>query len=406
MKKFIRLFMVVSASMFFSACAARYDIYLPSGEQVTQDMVEKWQSTEPQTVLPYRLGTSDFDSYFALGKGSKKYRAGMEKRMGKIGAQPELEIALPVIQGWMDEQADESVDIEIRNLGLKGGINRSAHIGISSGIAYLVTLGFVPNYFKELQVWELAMSKDGQLVSKVEMPIATVQRKGWFPKGTFQAKKGVSPNAIDVRRLAALQSQQNALNYLIDGERNLFPEAVSGQNIAALADAINSPELRILRLDVETRLLKALENNPQRLPVLASVMDYAEFIQPQLSPDEQLLLSGPSGHTVYELLAQLKQRPAEQIAAEIQTRKLPYTNYTDAQKTKLRQLGLPDAVIASMVGVTEEGHRNVVVACAKGYAAVKICEKAPSDPFGLVRRACLYGVKKQFGDVQCPVPLF
>ncbi len=41
--------------------------------------------------------------------------------------------------------------------------------------------------------------------------------------------------------------------------------------------------------------------------------------------------------------------------------------------------------------------------CAKAYAAKKVCETLPGDPFGLLMRGCMAQVKKKFGGSGCSI---
>ena len=42
--------------------------------------------------------------------------------------------------------------------------------------------------------------------------------------------------------------------------------------------------------------------------------------------------------------------------------------------------------------------------CVKAYAAARVCENMPSDPFGITRGICTSGVKKKFGGSGCKLP--
>lgn len=43
--------------------------------------------------------------------------------------------------------------------------------------------------------------------------------------------------------------------------------------------------------------------------------------------------------------------------------------------------------------------------CVKAYAAARVCQQIPSDPFGIARGVCTSGVKKKFGGSDCKLPL-
>lgn len=43
-------------------------------------------------------------------------------------------------------------------------------------------------------------------------------------------------------------------------------------------------------------------------------------------------------------------------------------------------------------------------ACAKAFAAHRLCQSMPSDPFGVTRSFCVNQVKKNFGGMGCPLP--
>ena len=51
-----------------------------------------------------------------------------------------------------------------------------------------------------------------------------------------------------------------------------------------------------------------------------------------------------------------------------------------------------------------EAKEGVGEACAKAYAAHRLCQTMPSDPFGVSRRFCVSQVKKNFGGSGCPLP--
>ena len=53
----------------------------------------------------------------------------------------------------------------------------------------------------------------------------------------------------------------------------------------------------------------------------------------------------------------------------------------------------------------EDNAENIAAACTKAYAAHRLCQTAPSDPFGVTRSFCINQVKKNFGGMGCPLPL-
>ncbi|PKM22474.1 MAG: hypothetical protein CVV10_04100 [Gammaproteobacteria bacterium HGW-Gammaproteobacteria-14] len=46
----------------------------------------------------------------------------------------------------------------------------------------------------------------------------------------------------------------------------------------------------------------------------------------------------------------------------------------------------------------------VASVCAKAYAAHRLCQNMPSDPFGVTRSYCVNQIKKNFGGTGCPLP--
>ncbi|MFN3714318.1 MAG: hypothetical protein ACK4SX_11725 [Alcanivoracaceae bacterium] len=78
-----------------------------------------------------------------------------------------------------------------------------------------------------------------------------------------------------------------------------------------------------------------------------------------------------------------------------------------AREAKAEQQALASAVSGAgssgnaPVGADKEG---VAPACAKAYAAHRLCQSMPSDPFGVTRSFCVNQVKKNFGGMGCPLP--
>jgi len=60
--------------------------------------------------------------------------------------------------------------------------------------------------------------------------------------------------------------------------------------------------------------------------------------------------------------------------------------------------------IASASVPAGSGKEAVAPACAKAFAAHRLCQSMPSDPFGVTRSFCVNQVKKNFGGMGCPLP--
>lgn len=406
MQGFTRLLSMMLA-LSVVGCAKTYDIYLPNGQQVTAEQVRQWQEQKPAPILPYQLGKGDLDSTFMWAKGNAKRRTAVESQWVKNGATPTSEIAAPVMQGWFEPGGGDALDLYISNIGYKGiGYNPDGVGDLMRSVGNLVTLGLVSSRRHDSNYWELQLKRGEQPVFQSDLPITVRMQRGWFANGTFKNSAGEGIHFYDAWVYSVLQSQHHALASHVAAEQEKFAAALKSVDVGVLAAAVNSPDMRILRLGVENRLLEVTANSSDRIAVLAGVMDYAEFIAPQLSEDDRLLLTGPTGYTVFEILQQLESVSAADVAAQISARELPYADFNAAEQGQLRRLGLPDRVMASMIETTQQGHQNLVVACTKGYAAVKVCQQTPSDPFGLIKHACMYTVKRRFGEFECPVPLF
>ncbi len=78
-----------------------------------------------------------------------------------------------------------------------------------------------------------------------------------------------------------------------------------------------------------------------------------------------------------------------------------------AREAMLDQQALSSAVDetagpgSASVGSDKEA---VAPACAKAFAAHRLCQSMPSDPFGVTRSFCVNQVKKNFGGMGCPLP--
>lgn len=70
--------------------------------------------------------------------------------------------------------------------------------------------------------------------------------------------------------------------------------------------------------------------------------------------------------------------------------------------TKLAAREEATAVIAAAEG--DPAAAGMAGECVKAYAAARVCEQMPSDPFGIVRGVCASGVKKKFGGSGCKLP--
>ena len=146
-----------------------------------------------------------------------------------------------------------------------------------------------------------------------------------------------------------------------------------------------------------------------------------------------MLFIGPSGQRVMDVLKQTyRKRSAPEVAASIRTAGAPYALFSTEEAGWLTSEGLPSDVVAAMIEVSEPskpvaspggqpgmslaavsagaepaqatGLEATASECTKAYAAKKVCENMPGDPFGLLMRGCMAQVKKKFGGMGCSIP--
>ena len=127
-----------------------------------------------------------------------------------------------------------------------------------------------------------------------------------------------------------------------------------------------------------------------------------------------------------------RKRSAPEVVASIQAAGKPYARFSAEQASWLTVEGLPADVVAAMIEVSEPrvvglesdvqpgmslasvtpdpepvqatGLEATATECSKAYAAKKVCENMPGDPFGLLMRGCMAQVKKKFGGMGCSIP--
>lgn len=69
----------------------------------------------------------------------------------------------------------------------------------------------------------------------------------------------------------------------------------------------------------------------------------------------------------------------------------------------LTKLAAEEEAVVAVVN-SESAAPDLAGECVKAYAAARICQQMPSDPFGIARGVCASGVKKKFGGSSCKLP--
>ncbi|HIL22873.1 MAG TPA: hypothetical protein EYG20_06295, partial [Alcanivorax sp.] len=171
----------------------------------------------------------------------------------------------------------------------------------------------------------------------------------------------------------------------------------------------------------------------ERLKAYAAIVEKHPEFADDIQGNERLLFVGPADLRVMDVLKETyRKRSAPAMAASIKAAGQPYGLFTPEESSWLTREGLPADVVAAMIEVSEPkaapgaGPAGLMAAaapggqagaqpvagttleatateCSKAYAAKKVCETLPGDPFGLLMRGCMAQVKKKFGGSGCSI---
>lgn len=306
-----------------------------------------------------------------------------------------------------------------------------------------LSAGVIPAFFwSDQEVTFFATLPDGEVASFTQQVHAKAVI-GWLAPLFGYEWSGKEARASQVKIMYPLIAQQ------VQAEQQVLAQA--GNDSRALVAALNNGSLKFYRTTAYKTLLAqaAASKNPsatyrqlvREVPLITSAMD----------EDLKLWYAGPSELVVKDLHDRLRTKRVTEssLIALVGQQSSGYSSLTEEQVAKLKQHGFGAALLEAMqakpatevpthpVGITyaeylkqkQAGGSNaqaslvaqhtaaptvasagtaqagqqppekegVVEGCAKAFAAIKLCENLPGDPFGISRSICVKQAKSKMG---------
>jgi len=244
----------------------------------------------------------------------------------------------------------------------------------------------------------IEMRSEGELVYSANAHYRGTIFMSWFPLGKLRGTQKVT----DAAWYASFFSHEEKLTRNIVAEEPLYDSLKKSKDVDKLAAALDNPQLKFYRPLVSTHLAEVLagKKRNERLKAYAAIVEKHPEFADDIHGNERLLQ--------------------------------PYGLFTPEESSWLTREGLPADVVAAMIEVSEPkaapgtGPAGLMAAappggqagaqpvagntleatateCSKAYAAKKVCETLPGDPFGLLMRGCMAQVKKKFGGSGCSI---
>lgn len=113
----------------------------------------------------------------------------------------------------------------------------------------------------------------------------------------------------------------------------------------------NSPQ----RGEIIQDMCKVLNNSRNKISLFLKYMGEGNYVYHCMSTDDRLMIAGPPGMRVFDLIRLRKSGMSDAlIAARVRTSKEKYGEFDLSEMSDLKRLGLSDAIIVAMVESTEK----------------------------------------------------
>ncbi|MCG8438210.1 MAG: hypothetical protein MI751_09010 [Pseudomonadales bacterium] len=426
MKQHMRGLLVGTLSAMLLGGCASANYYTEQGTPITQDTVALFNTNPKNPIIPYSKGKATFN---AFSWASEDMQQRIEAKPDSSGTD-ELNIAAT---HWLHEGDMPPLDITItrHRPGFGGeGLVKAGTLLVTT-FASVFSLGILPGVIPDKWDTTIEMRAGDELVYSANAHYRGTVFMSWIPYGKIRGNQAV----VDAAWYASFFSHEEKLTARVYDEQPLYDRLKKSTDVDTLVAALDDPKLKFYRPLVSQHLAAVLagQKRQDRLVAYGEIVDqHPEFVA-DIQGNDRLLFIGPSGQRVMDVLKQTyRKRSAPEVAASIRTAGAPYALFSTEEAGWLTSEGLPSDVVAAMIEVSEPGKpvaspggqpgmslaavsagaepaqatglEATASECTKAYAAKKVCENMPGDPFGLLMRGCMAQVKKKFGGMGCSIP--
>jgi len=413
---------ITMGACLLSGCmSANY--YTEQGTPLTQDTIDLFNTNPDNPIIPYSKGKATYNAY---SWASERFQKSLNEQP-KSSANDELDVAADY---WLHDGQMPPLDISVTRLRPKAGVGTVATVLVTT-FGCVFSLCIVPMVAPQHFDTTIEMRSEGELVYSANAHYRGTVYMSWIPFGKLRGTQMIT----DAAWYASFFSHEEKLTRSITMEEPLYDSLKKSKDTDKLAAALDNPQLKFYRPLVSDRLAEVLagQKRNERLKAYAAIVDKHPEFADNIHGNERLLFVGPADLRVMDVLKQTyRKRSAPAMAASIKAAGQPYALFTPEESSWLTKEGLPADVVAAMIEASEPkttpggvpaglmtaaapggqagaqpvaGNALEVTAteCSKAYAAKKVCETMPGDPFGLLMRGCMAQVKKKFGGSGCSI---
>ena len=411
----------IAVSLLSGCMSANY--YTEQGTPITQDTIDLFNTNPNNPIIPYAKGKATYNAY---PWASEKFQKSLNEKP-RSSANDELALAADY---WLHEGDMPPLDITVTRQRPKNSIATIATVVVTT-VGCSFSLCLVPMVAPQQFDTTIEMRSEGELVYSANAHYRGTIFMSWFPLGKLRGTQKVT----DAAWYASFFSHEEKLTRSIVAEEPLYDSLKKSKDVDKLAAALDNPDLKFYRPLVSTHLAEVLAGRKrnERLKAYAAIVEKHPEFADDIQGNERLLFVGPADLRVMDVLKETyRKRSAPAMAASIKAAGQPYGLFTPEESSWLTREGLPADVVAAMIEVSEPkaapgtGPAGLMAAaapggqagaqpvagntleatateCSKAYAAKKVCETLPGDPFGLLMRGCMAQVKKKFGGSGCSI---
>lgn len=397
--------------------------YTEQGTLITQDTIDLFNTNPNNPIIPYSKGKATYNAYPWASEKHQQWLSEQPKR----NANDEMALAADY---WLHDGGMPPLDITVTRQTPKNSVGTIATVVVTT-LGCTFSLCLVPMVAPQQFDTTIEMRSEGELVYSAKAHYRGTVFMSWFPLGKLRGTQKIT----DAAWYATFFSHEEKLTRNIVAEEPLYDSLKKSKDTDKLAAALDNPQLKFYRPLVSARLAEVLagQKRNERLKAYAAIIEKHPEFAGDIQGNERLLFVGPADLRVMDVLKQTyRKRSAPAMSASIKAAGQPYALFTPEESSWLTREGLPADVVAAMIEASEpKAAPNAVPAdlvagvapggqagaqpvasntleatateCSKAYAAKKVCETMPGDPFGLLMRGCMAQVKKKFGGSGCSI---
>jgi len=412
---------VISVCLLSGCMTANY--YTEQGTPITQDTIDLFNTNPNNPIIPYSKGKASYNAY---SWASERFQKSLNSDPSS-SANDEMGL---VADYWLHDGDMPPLDITVTRHRPRAGVGRVATVLVTT-FGCVFSLCIVPMVAPEHFDTTIEMRSEGELVYSANAQYRGTVYMSWIPLGKLRGTQTIT----DAAWYASFFSHEEKLTRNIVAEEPLYNSLKKSTDTDKLAAALDNPQLKFYRPLVSDRLAEVLagQKRNERLKAYAAIVDKHPEFADNIQGNERLLFVGPADLRVMDVLKQTyRKRSAPAMAASIKAAGQPYALFTPEESSWLTKEGVPADVVAAMIETSEpktipgEAAPGLMTAaapggqagaqpvagntleatateCSKAYAAKKVCETLPGDPFGLLMRGCMAQVKKKFGGSGCSI---